>query len=414
MAENGTAIDVNGFCQNGSLKQQTPLENSDEAPEAKDRYLRSQRLLLALVGLMGGVMLEFNRAGLSMAIVCMVNNTDVNTDVNTTSPVSEHAEFFWSKSEQAGILSASFYGYMVTQIPAGILAGRYGGKYVMLIGMLIGSISSLLLPIGARTSIYLVYVLRVILGASQGVYFPTMHCMWGIWAPPLERTKLLAICYSGTKIGSIAAFSLSGVLCEYGFDNGWPSQFYISGFHDAMGANDDVSSHLGMFGRACRIRNGLLSAVPYVSQGVSSVVSGQLADYLRSRKYLSTTATRRIFQTIGFIGTGVCVVCTGFVDADNRYVAVALLTCAMWFIGFGAAGFLKTQEEWQNVFYVCGGFCLLGTVVFGTQARGEVQPWAVDQLEVVVGEGHEQVPTVSSRVLEVNNDNLEIQIVEND
>ncbi|XP_048250214.1 uncharacterized transporter slc-17.2-like [Haliotis rufescens] len=49
----------------------------------------------------------------------------------------------------------------------------------------------------------------------------------------------------------------------------------------------------------------------------------------------------------------------------------------------------KTQEEWRNVFYVCGGFCILGTLVFGTQARGELQPWAVEQATVDVGEGQD-------------------------
>jgi ACS family sodium-dependent inorganic phosphate cotransporter-like MFS transporter 5 len=30
-------------------------------------------------------------------------------------------------------------------------------------------------------------------------------------------------------LGNILAFFLSGVLCEYGFDNGWPSIFYLFG-----------------------------------------------------------------------------------------------------------------------------------------------------------------------------------------
>ena len=35
----------------------------------------------------------------------------------------------------------------------------------------------------------------------QGVTFPTMHSMWGKWAPPAERTTLAAITYAG--IGSV-------------------------------------------------------------------------------------------------------------------------------------------------------------------------------------------------------------------
>ena len=40
--------------------------------------------------------------------------------------------------------------------------------------------------------------------------------------------------------------------------------------------------------------------------------------------------------------------------------------------------FQKTQEQWRDVFYVCGGFCLLGGVVFGCFARTDLEPWARD------------------------------------
>ncbi|XP_048250163.1 uncharacterized transporter slc-17.2-like [Haliotis rufescens] len=483
--------------------------SSSEKPASKDEKspvafslscLCSQRWLLAYVGWLGCIMLYAARANLSVAIVCMVNDTDTNS----TSSISEHAEFYWSKGEQSGILSSFFYGYILTQIPAGILASRYGGKYVMFIGMLIGSIVSLLLPIGARTSIYLVYVLRVILGVCQGVLFPSLQSLWGRWAPPLERTKLTAVCYSGTQFGSIATFAISGFMCIYGFDNGWGSIFYVTGGISLLWCGlwyitvaSTPAQHPRITKRernyiitsigekqqtfstpwaallkspalwACLTahvccnwiiytlltniptflkevldfdiaENGLLSSIPYVSQAVSGMLTGQVADYIRSRNYLSTTATRRIFQIIAFVGAGACLIGTGFVSVEHRYVAVVLLTIAMWFVGMASAGYIvntvdfapryagilfgicnaaatvpgmvapllagaltpnKTQEEWRNVFYVCAGFCALGSLVFGTQARGELQPWAVDQVEVDVGEGQE-VPDVSDRALD--------------
>ncbi|XP_071110137.1 uncharacterized transporter slc-17.2-like [Haliotis cracherodii] len=483
--------------------------SSSEKPASKDEKspvafslscLCSQRWLLAYAGWFGCIMLYAARANLSVAIVCMVNDTDTNS----TSSISEHAEFNWSKGEQSGILSSYFYGYILTQIPAGILATRYGGKHVMFIGMLIGSIVSLLLPIGARTSIYLVYVLRVILGVCQGVLFPSLQSLWGRWAPPLERTKLTAVCYSGTQFGSIATFAISGFMCIYGFDNGWGSIFYVTGGISLLWCGlwyitvastpaqhpritkrerNYIITSIGekqqtfstpwaallkspalwacLTAQVCSnwitytlltniptflkevldfdiAENGLLSSIPYVSQAVSGIVTGQVADYIRSRKYLSTTATRRIFQSISFVGAGACLIGTGFVSVENRYVAVVLLTIAMWFVGMGSAGYTvntvdfapryagilfgicnaaatvpgmvspllagaltpnKTQEEWRNVFYVCAGFCVLGTLVFGTQARGELQPWAVDQVEVDVGEG-QKVPDVSDRALD--------------
>ena len=77
-----------------------------------------------------------------------------------------------------------------------------------------------------------------------------MYAMWGRWAPPLEKSKLLTIIFSGSwytisditviyligfistagiHLGNVISFPLSGVLCQYGFDGGWPSVFYICG-----------------------------------------------------------------------------------------------------------------------------------------------------------------------------------------
>ncbi|XP_046343617.2 uncharacterized transporter slc-17.2-like [Haliotis rufescens] len=485
----------------GKISLPTASQNnhplSDDAEHSNHSICCSQRLIVVLMGFLGGVMLETNRSNLSVAIVCMVNDTTGNyiNGTKTTQTQSENAEFYWSKGEQSGILSAYFYGYMVTQLPSGILAAKYGGKYVMFIGMLIGSTASLLLPIGARTSIYLVYALRVILGLGMGVYNPTMQAIIGRWAPPLERTILTAICYSGFSFGIIATFTISGYMCIYGFDHGWGSIFYVPGAismlwcclwcitiastpaqHPRISKRERnyIIHGIGetsqqtyktpwaailtspafrafVVGHVCFAwlvytlttntptffkevlnfdiaENGLLSAVPSTSQTVFGLLAGQVSDYLRSRKYLSTTATRRIFQSIAFLGAGACLVGTGFMDAERRYVAVFLLAAAMAFMGLATAGVLvntadfapryagilfgisntvattpgmlapllagiltpnKTQEEWRNVFYVCGGVCILGTLVFGTQARGELQPWAVEQATVDVGEGQD-------------------------
>ena len=35
--------------------------------------------------------------------------------------------------------------------------------------------------------------------------------------------------FTGTMFGNVGTFASSGYLCEYGFDNGWGSIFYITG-----------------------------------------------------------------------------------------------------------------------------------------------------------------------------------------
>jgi MFS family permease len=61
---------------------------------------------------------------------------------------------------------------LFTASPGGWLADRFGGRRVMGISMIICGISTILMPVCARTSIVLVYVLRIILGlASVSLFF---------------------------------------------------------------------------------------------------------------------------------------------------------------------------------------------------------------------------------------------------
>ena len=56
----------------------------------------------------------------------------------------------WDKTTQGWVLSSFFYGYIITQIPGGYLSGRFGGKRVMLVGMLVYALVTLLTPVAAR------------------------------------------------------------------------------------------------------------------------------------------------------------------------------------------------------------------------------------------------------------------------
>ena len=75
----------------------------------------------------------------------------------------------------------------------------------------------------------LVYISSKESSLSQGMTVPAMHAFLGKWAPPLERSRMVTITYSGQFFGNVIAFPLSGVLCQCGFAGGWPSVFYLFG-----------------------------------------------------------------------------------------------------------------------------------------------------------------------------------------
>lgn len=55
--------------------------------------------------------------------------------------------FDWSEAQQGVILSSFFWGYVITHVPGGLLAERFGGKYVLCLGILSTAIFTLITPI---------------------------------------------------------------------------------------------------------------------------------------------------------------------------------------------------------------------------------------------------------------------------
>ncbi|CAC5407404.1 SLC17A5 [Mytilus coruscus] len=164
-----------------------------------------------------------------------------------------------------------------------------------------------------------------------------------------------------------------------------------------------------------KYKNGAVSSLPFACQVLTGFLLSQLVDFLRKKSLISTTLIRRLSSCLGFIGSGVFLIGTGFTSCEDREIAVLLLSLAFLFNGFHNAGCLvnnidigqkyastllgltntlaivpgmvapivtriltpnDTAEEWRNMFYVCAGVCLLGTVVYGCFASGEVQEWA--------------------------------------
>jgi len=53
-----------------------------------------------------------------------------------------------------------------------------------------------------------------------------MHAMWAVWAPPLERSKLVTLSYAGSSFGTVIGLPLAGFITDH---LGWQYVFYICG-----------------------------------------------------------------------------------------------------------------------------------------------------------------------------------------
>ena len=80
---------------------------------------------------------------------------------------SSHGDFDWSSTEQGQILGALFYGNIISQIPAGILAELIGGKMIFGLGIFASSIMTLLTPTLAHHSFFSLIVCRTLIGFAQ-------------------------------------------------------------------------------------------------------------------------------------------------------------------------------------------------------------------------------------------------------
>lgn len=111
---------------------------------------------------------------------------------------SQDGDFKWTSTTQSLILSSFFYGYVLTQIPFGMLAKRFGAMGFLGWGMLINSVFAFLIPYAARSGgVFWLCVVRFIQGLGEGPIVPCTHAMLAKWIPPNERSRMGAAVYAG-------------------------------------------------------------------------------------------------------------------------------------------------------------------------------------------------------------------------
>ncbi|CAH1790135.1 unnamed protein product [Owenia fusiformis] len=162
---------------------------------------------------------------------------------------------------------------------------------------------------------------------------------------------------------------------------------------------------------------GVLSGGLALTIVTSAVTCAVLADYIRRKGYMSTTAVRKTFYAIGVIIAATSAIIMGFLDCRHRSWAVFLLVLSALGNGPGYsaynvnhldiapkyAGVLfgitntfatipaivapvvirmitqnGTSQEWQAAYIMGAAIGIFGLIVFTIFGKGEVQDWAKD------------------------------------
>ncbi|CAG9768368.1 unnamed protein product [Ceutorhynchus assimilis] len=188
------------------------------------KFWKKRRYVVATLAFFGFFNVYCLRVNLSIAIVAMTQERYEISENGTK--ISLGPEFDWNNEMQGYILSSFFYGYITTQLLGGYLSAKFGGKTIFGSGVAVTAALTVITPVLAKTNVYLLLSVRIIEGIFEGVTYPCIHAVWAKWAPPLERSRLATIAFSGSYAGTVVAMPACAYLAEA---FGWPSIFYVFG-----------------------------------------------------------------------------------------------------------------------------------------------------------------------------------------
>lgn len=85
---------------------------------------------------------------------------------------------------------------------------------------------NLLVPGAIMLHPSIVILLRMLQGLVEGVTYPACHGIWRFWAPPMERSRLATMAFSGSYAGVVIGMPMSGILSGA---VSWQAPFYFYG-----------------------------------------------------------------------------------------------------------------------------------------------------------------------------------------
>ena len=126
------------------------------------------------------------------------------------SPVMQ--EFGLSYAEGGFLFSVFFYGYIVMQVPAGLLGDRLGRKRVLVAGILLVAVSSVLT--GLASTLIVLGLARLLTGLAQGLYFANDRPIIAAATPPDRLAIGQGVSFSGLGLGTVLGVIVGGALGE--------------------------------------------------------------------------------------------------------------------------------------------------------------------------------------------------------
>jgi ACS family sodium-dependent inorganic phosphate cotransporter len=107
-----------------------------------------------------------------------------------------------------------------------MLADRFGGKWVLGLGVLLWSVFTLLTPPAAATGLIALVVCRFFMGVAEAVTWPSIYALYSQWVSDTRRATAVGFMNSGVAGGSVIALVATPlIIAAYS----WQLAFYIYG-----------------------------------------------------------------------------------------------------------------------------------------------------------------------------------------
>lgn len=272
-------------------------------------------------------------------------------------------------------------------------------------GVVWWSLATVLTPFAAHLGLPVLLAARACMGIGEGVAMPAMNNLLSKWVPVRERSRSLALVYSGMYTGSVLGLALSPHMIHA---IGWPSVFYVFGvvgvgwfywwvkrassspMEDAfitsaerkyIARNTASQKPIGkipwklllskppvwalIISHFCHNwgtfilltwmptyynqvlgldlkSSGFFSVLPWVTMAIASNVGGWIADTLVERGW-SVTTVRKVMQTIGFLGPAFFLTQLGKIHTVSG--AVACMMASQGLDAFSQSGLYSNHQD---------------------------------------------------------------------
>jgi MFS transporter, ACS family, glucarate transporter len=203
-------------------------------------------------------------------------------------------------NQQLGwIASAFLIGYASFQVPAGVLAVRFGPRRVLAFGVLawaVCNVCTALLPAGFPRAILLLIGVRCALGVAEAVIFPSANQFVARWVPQKERGFVNGLIFAGVGAGSgLTPPLLTWIILRFN----WRAAFWFDAVLGIVGATvwwtiarDRPEDHPAV---SLAERQEISAGLASISDGTVSPV---VADRILDRKDDRNIRWRAIFSRV--------------------------------------------------------------------------------------------------------------------